>query len=76
MKEFHFCNRLLAIEAESYNWLVPEVIIFTEALMHLVYPLSVYPKRIWKQYGYVQFWRVKEVLSGLGENVNAAIFLA
>ena len=44
--------------------------------MHLVYPLSVYPKRIWKQYGYVQFWRVQEVLSGLGENVNAAIFLA
>ena len=43
--------------------------------MHLVYPLSVYPRRIWKQYGYVKFSRVKEMLYGLGENVKAAIFL-
>ena len=43
--------------------------------MYLVYPLSVYPRRIWKQYGYVKFWRVKEVLYGLGENFKAAIFL-
>ena len=42
--------------------------------MYLVYPLSVYPRRIWKQYGYVKFWRVK-VLYSLGENVKAVIFL-